>query len=60
MKKANNFVSFLFALVAIGGAIVAVCAYLKAFSLYFFVSSFVSTIKLILIPGKSIAENEPI
>jgi len=30
VKKANNFVSFLFALVAIGGAIVAVCAYLKS------------------------------
>ena len=30
MKKGNNFLSFLFALVAIGGAIVAVCAYLKS------------------------------
>lgn len=30
MKKNNSFLSFLFALVAIGGAIVAVCAYLKS------------------------------
>ena len=30
MKKGNNFLSFLFALVAISGAIVAVCAYLKS------------------------------
>ena len=30
MKKGNNFLSFLFALVAIGGAVVAVCAYLKS------------------------------
>jgi len=28
--KKTNFLSFLFALVAIGGAIVAVCAYLKS------------------------------
>ena len=30
MKKGNNFISFIFALVAIGGAILAISAYIKS------------------------------